>query len=263
MHLPAWLAPSRVSGTMWVVRAAAAGAGTLVVCGLYPRFDDGKLRILVALTTTVFAAAIGAYAVRAPNAASAVGRAIGMSALLGVANTILPAAILCDRFEQFVGMCVLGFFFGAPTGALYGVPMGVLVGYGHRHVREGTANATDRAARVAGTWAAAMAFVALVGSFALDEVVVPRLVAALVTILGVGVALRASLALRRRNAWIARVREGTEPRYRIRAPDLRDDLRAVPRLAEGDAVIELVPEAEETLSVYRFQAVGTPVAIVD
>ena len=61
-------------------------------------------------------------------------------------------------------------------------------------------------------------------------------------------------------AWLAPSRVSGTPDLR---DDLRDDLRAVPRLAEGDAVVELVPEAEETVSVYRFPAVGTPVAIVD
>jgi hypothetical protein len=249
---------------MWVALGAAVGTGALVVDGLYPRFDEGKLRVVIALTSAVFAAAVAAFAVRAPSSGGAAGRAIGMSALLGVANTILPAAILGgDRFGEFAGMCVVGVFFGAPTGALYGVPLAVLVGFGHRHVRAGSANGTDQAARIAGLWSAAMGAGALAGSILLDDSSPPRLLAALVAAVGLAVWLRASRALRQRNAWIARVREGAEPRYRIRSPDLRDDLRAVPRLAEGDAVVELVPEAEETVSVYRFPAVGTPVAIVD
>ncbi|HEY8078525.1 MAG TPA: hypothetical protein VIF62_30555, partial [Labilithrix sp.] len=66
--------------------------------------------------------------------------------------------------------------------------------------------------------------------------------------------------LARRAAWLARVREGREPGFRLRAPDAHDDLAALPRLSSIGAVVEMVPEREAT--AYRATAVGSAVALV-
>ncbi|HSO32548.1 MAG TPA: hypothetical protein VLT33_08530, partial [Labilithrix sp.] len=209
--LPSWLVAPRVSARSWLAAAAGLGCAATAYAGLYPQFDDGELRFIIALTAAPFGAAVVATAVGARTAPRAFGRAVFYAGLLGVASTILPAAILShERFAEFPLLCVFGLFFGAPTGMIYGLPLGVLAALGHRHVGTPTHAAKDGASRIAGAWLCAAGLFALLGAVALGGSVLPTIAASTAASVGLVVLARGSVRVRRRSAWLGRVRAGLE-----------------------------------------------------
>lgn len=278
--LPSSLSAPRVSARLWLALAAGLGCAVCAYAGLYPRFDEGRLRLVLALTSAPFAAAVVGWAVSARSAAGALGRTLGMSILLGIASTVIPAAILSTRGAgEFVVMCIFGAFFGGATGALYGLPLALLSALGWRHVQAQTHAATDRAARVAGVWGFVVSLVGLAGTLLLDEPtfdpsrgallapsLLPALLALAAALAGIAVVVRALTRASRRSSWLARVRSGLEPAFRLRTLDARDRLDALPRISDGLTVVEWCPDgiSEATSgTAYRVAAVGTAVAIVD
>ena len=278
------LAPPRLSARAWLALAAALGCGACGYSGLYPRFDEGSLRLIVALTCAPFAAAVVATSVGAHTSGRAFGRAIVFAALLGMAVTVIPAAILTrNRTSEFVPACFFGAFFGAFTGAVYGIPLALLSSLGHRYVHVGTYSATDRAARVAGVWLFAIAVIGLAGTRLLDRAgtdsriaveagiaiepsLWPAFVACLVGLAAVVLVARAVTRLNGRAAWIERVRKGLEPAFRLRAPEPRDVIVGLPRLSDGTTVVEWYPAEVPDVnagSAYRMAAAGVAVAIVE
>lgn len=272
-----------LSARAWAALAAAVGAAACAGAGLYPRFDEGRLRAVLAVTSALFAAAIVAYASTAKTRASAFGAALGTSTLLGVAATIVPSIILAsqDRSSIFGACLVFGVVFGAPTGFLYGLPLATLAATVNRDANRASLSASDRAARASGIWLAAIACVALAGTLALDRtplfpdrgrawetetVVTPAILACAAFALGVVAAVRAFVRLARRTAWVARVSAGELPGLRLRRIDARDVLASVPRLGDGPAVVEWAPAvavADGAQAAYRDAALGVPVAVVD
>ena len=255
--------------------AAGIGAGVCAYAGLYPRFDGGALRAILALTSVPFAAAVVASSLSAPTDGHAFGRALGYATLLGTASTIIPAAILTRHgSDEFVIACIFGGFFGAITGALYGLPLAVLSAAGQRHVRAHTHESTDLAARAGGIWLLVVSLLGLAATHVLDdpgttyggEVLsapagLPPVIAGLGALGGLALIVRSTLRLRRRNAWIERVRAGHEPAFRARVVDVRDQVEALPRLAQGATVVELVVD-ETSGAAYRVAAYGTAVALI-
>lgn len=283
--LPSSLAPPRLSPRLWLALAAGLGTGVCGYAGLYPRFDEGSLRFVIALTSVPFAAAVVATSLGARTPRRAFGLAVLLSAILGVASTIVPAAILTSSHSsEFVPACMFGAFFGTPTGALYGLPLAVLSACGHRHVRAQTHEATDHAARVAGVWLFFVALLGLVGTLSLDEPKMdwaasvmmppsrlPALLAIAVGITGLAVSLRSLARQRNRSAWIGRVSAGLEPAFRLRPIDLRDRVAELPRLSSTNVpcadptVVEWLPDALSDAAsgtAYRANAAGTAVALV-
>jgi hypothetical protein len=263
--LPRGIARSRLSATGWVALAASLGAGACAYAGLYPRFDDGQLRVVLALTSVGFGAAVAAYAARARTAGAAVGRALGMAVVLGVASTVLPSAILSHGSGSFFVFMLFGVVFGGVTGLLYGIPLALLAGCTQRDVASPSAAGADRAVRNAGLWLAIVATLAVVGASGLDERAAgaaPMAVSVAIALAGLFAMARACVRLARRDAFLARVRDGHEPRLRLRVIDARDDLREVPCLGEGETVVEWLAEDADTTTAYRAAAVGVPVAIV-
>jgi hypothetical protein len=272
--VPSFAEP-RVSARLWLALAAGLGCGVCAYAGLYPRFDDGALRVLLAATSAPFAAAVVAYSVSAKAAARAFGRAVLLAGVLGTASIIVPAGVLSRHDgDQFFFVCAFGALFGAVTGVLYGFPLAILASAGHAHVRARTHEATDRAARAAGIWLAVISVIGLAGTRLLDKAVMdwqgqtmtdasllPTIVASSAILAGVITAVRASLRLRRRNDWIERVRAGLEPAFRVRVLDVRDPVAGLPRLGEGETVVELVLD-ETSGAAYRVAAMGTAVALV-
>ena len=255
--------------------AAGIGCGVCGYAGLYPRFDDGALRVILGATSVPFAAAVVASSLSARTAARAFGRALGFAGILGAASIIIPAAILArHNGGEFFFACAFGAIFGAVTGVLYGLPLAILVSAGHKHVHAQTHEATDRAARIAGLWLAVTALVGLAGTSLLDRPVmdwatqtmtypaaIPTIVACAALLGAVVTAVRATTRLKRRNAWVDRVRAGLEPAFRTRVVDQRDPVAELPRLGEGDTVVELVLD-ETSGAAYRVAAAGTAVALV-
>jgi hypothetical protein len=281
--LPSSLTAPRVSARVWLALAAGIGAGICGYAGLYPRFDDGALRIALALTCAPFGAAVVAAASSARTPGRAFGLALLFATILGVGSVVLPAALLThDDVGQFVFGCVFGAFFGAPTGAFYGIPLALLANLGHEDVHAETHEATDRAARVAGIWLFCVGLVALAGTLALDgpretagtaelgqaaraTLHLPAYLACAASLAGVIVAVVASFRIRRRSSWIERVRSGLEPAFRVRAADARDRIEGLPRLGRGATVVEYVADEASSATAgtaYRVAAVGTPIAVV-
>lgn len=277
--LPSSLSAPRLSPRLWLALAAGAGAGVCGYAGLYPRFDDGSLRIILALTCAPFAAGVVAAASSARTPGRAFGLALLFSAILGMASVVLPAATLTHHDAgEFVFGCVFGAFFGAPTGALYGIPLGILATLGHRSVQAQTHESTDRAARAAGIWLVVVSLLALGGTLVLDQAKMdyatqlmtapsrlPALVALAASCAGVVITIAASVRLRRRSAWLARVSAGLEPTFRLRVADARDRIEGLPRVGDGVTVVELVADEASTATAgtaYRTAAVGTPIAVV-
>lgn len=273
--LPPSFAEPRVSARLWIALAAGVGASVCAYAGLYPRFDGGALRAVIALTSLPFAAAVVASSLSAPTDGRAFGRALGYSTILGTASTIIPAAILTRQgSDEFVTACIFGGFFGAVTGALYGLPLAVLSAAGQRHVRAETHESTDLAARAGGIWLFFVSLIGLVATHLLDdpgssysgEVLsapagLPAVIAGVGALGGLALIVRSTLRLRQRNAWIERVRSGLEPAFRTRVVDVRDQVEGLPRLEQGATVVELVVD-ETSGAAYRVAAHGTAVALV-
>lgn len=277
--LPSSVSAPRVSARLWLALAAGLGCAVCAYAGLYPRFDEGRFRVVLALTSAPFAAAVVAAALDARSWQRAFGRTLAMAMVLGVASTIIPAAMLTTHGGgEFVLAVFFGMFFGAPTGGLYGLPLAILAALGWRHVHAQTHEATDRAARLAGAWLFVVALVGLAGTCLLDLLwrawptgmiapsSLPSMLAAAAAIAGGAVVVRAWVRARRRSAWLSRVRSGLEPAFRLRAADVRDRLDGLPRIREGLTVVEWCPDEVDGTTAgtaYRVAAVGTAVAIVD
>lgn len=273
--LPPSFAEPRLTARMWLALAAGIGCGVCGYAGLYPRFDDGALRVILGVTSVPFGAAVVAASLSARTAARAFGMAVLLAAILGAASVVIPAAVLARRDSgEFFVACIFGGFFGFFTGALYGLPLGVLAGAGYRHLCAKTHEATDRAARVGGVWLAVVSLLGVAGTRLLDAPTtdpatqtmthpstIPTLVACGALLAGIAAIVRASSRLKRRSAWIDRVRAGLEPAFRTRVVDPRDPVHGLPRLGEGATVVELVVD-ETSGAAYRVAAAGTAVALV-
>ena len=276
--LPSSLAAPRLSPRLWLAIAAGIGCGACAYAGLYPPFDDGSLRIIIATTSVPFGAAVVATALGARTAAKAFGLTLLLAAVLGAVSIILPAAILTRNDSSgFVVACMLGGIFGTITGALYGLPLAVLSALGHRHVRVQTHESTDRAARTGGAWLFFIALIALLGTLTFDGSTIfaradplppslgPAMVACAVALASLAVVVRSFVRLRARSAWLERVRSGLEPAYRLRPAEGRDPLDTLPRLGEGVTVVEWLPDqigAATSGTAYRAAASGVAIAVV-
>jgi len=275
--LPSSFAAPRLSARSWLAVATGLGCAVTACAGLYPQFDHGALRIVLAVTCLPFGAAVTAAALSARTGAGAVGRALFLSAVLGVASTVLPGLVIAGGdLHVYPIILMFGVFFGAPTGALYGVPIAILAGLAHRHHRAACHDGTDRAARTASVWLACIAVLAFAGGLAIAMTEAPRVAgdldiaraiaplvpAAVAFALAVMVGARAHLRLARRAAWLDLVRSGAEPTFRVRVPGPRDDVSDLPRLGDGESVIEWCPEGHHETSAYRRPAEGIAVALV-
>ena len=255
--------------------------------GLYPRFDDGKLRVVLALTSAPFGAAVVAAALGARSAARAFGRTLLLAGLLGAASVILPAALLAQQGgnASFVIGCLFGFFFGGMTGLVYGMPLAILTALGHYQVRTATYDATDRAARISGGWLFFVGLLGLLGTQTFDvpkaayvddayippppqPSPAPSIVACVAALGGALGRARAVGRLRNRSAWLERVRAGLEPTFRLRPVAARDRVEELPRIAEGGTVVEWCPDDDATgaatsyRTAYRTSASGVAIAFI-
>lgn len=277
--LPAFLTSPTLPARLWVAIAAGIGCAACAYAGLYPRFDNGSLRVVLALTSAPFAAGVVAAALSARSASGAFGRAIGLAAILGVASTMVPAAILTSwRSGEFVAAAVFGVLFGAPTGLLYGLPLATLAACAWKHVQAPSRESSDRAARFASLWLVAISALALLATsmldvptpdYGTDAMVVPpqgpTFVAAGALLTSLAVLVWSTLRLRKRTTWIARVRDGLEPAFRLRPMDARDGIHTLPRLGHGTTVVEWLADEDTKVATghaYRTAASGVAVAVV-
>ena len=244
--------------------------------GLYPRFDEGSLRLVIGLTSAPFAAAVVAYALSTRTTVRALGAALAGAFVLGAASTVIPALILTWNHPGEMGIAaVFGAFFGGATGVTYGVPLAILASLGHRHVHVQTHEGNDRAARIAGLWLFAVAAIGVTGTCLLDHSKMdwhtdmpippsplPALVGCVVAMTGSLAFLVATMRLRRRAAWLSRVSAGLEPSFRLRRMAAHDQLAGLPRLGSGSAVVEFIADVPgKGALAYRTAAMGTAIAI--
>lgn len=288
-RLPGFLRASRISARVWAAGAVGIGAAVAAYAGLYPQFDGGRLRLALAVTCGPFGAAVVAYALSGKTWGRAFWRALSMSAILGVAATVLPGILIAKGDVQMLGVVLMfGTFFGAPTGAVYGLPIAVLAAMAQRSVVQTSHASNDRAARLAAVWLVLASSCAAAGTWFFDVKrylvyseemgmawtdLIPFVVAIATLVVGLALVVRASVRLRRRARWIARVQAGGEASFRVRPIDVRDDVDGLPRLGHGAdtaergapdrslVVVEWVGVSEQT-TAYRMQPMGTPIALV-
>jgi len=274
-HRLPWLTSApRLSARAWLVLGGALGCSAVAYAGVYPRVEGGTFRHLVALVTLPFAGAVTAAALSAPTRGAAFWRAMGLACLLGIAAALGPGFILVrGEISTFPALFVFAVILGAPSGLAYGVPLGALVAAGHAGHAERSHEGVDRAARVAGAWAALSAAAAFAFACVVDvngariredeiDVHVTASMAAAVAVFVVGatVAFVAQLRIARRAAWMARVHAGAEPFLRARPLAGADDAAALVRVAAGDTIVEWCPDSDA--SAYRAPAARTPLAII-
>lgn len=276
--LPAFFSAPRLSARAWLALAGGIGAGTAAYAGLYPRFDNLELHTLVAVTAAPFGAGIVAWAVSARSAARAFGRTFAASMILGMACTVAPGLLLAKGDVSLLPFVLLfGGFFGAPTGMAYGVLLGALAASGQRRVAHPSHASTDGAARVGAWWLAGVTAFAIATTATYDvwraqygeidqSILVSMLgpvfaLEAIVLVLAFFVAIRATVRSHLRSAWLARVRAGQDPAFRVRPMDGRDPLGTLPMVEEGTSVVEWRTTNEPT-TAYRVPAEGIAVAIV-
>ena len=293
--LPSPLAPSQVPARLWLALAAAVGCGACGYAGLYPRFDDGSLRIVLGLTSAVFGAFVAGAAVSARTPSRAFGLSLLFAAILGVVSTVIPSAILTHgKPSETIFTVFFGSFFGAPTGVMYGIPLGILASCGQRYVHAKTHDATDRAARLGGFWLVAVAAIALATTLTFDRAQmdwasstmkdatrIPAVLAVMAMAAGVATIVQSFVRQSARTQWLDGVRAGLVPKFRVRAADPRDCIEALPCLGgdpgaegrtvasdvmrEGVTVLEWLPDDITVASAgtaYRVSAAGRAVAVV-
>lgn len=278
--LPTLLRPPRISARTWALAAASLGAGVAGFSGLYPQFDGGRLRPLLALIAAFFAPAIVAATGRLSTRARAIGATFALAALLGVVATVVPAAILTfgDRHgDMFLFAMMFGLALGAPCGLLYAIPIAVLGGVAHPHTKpHARLDGADRVARFAGVWVALVSLFACAVTITFDAskltylyaptmfelfyLVSPAVVAALASVAGLVVSVRAHLRLRAARNFVARAFDGHEPGYRVREATASEDLASLPACGPGTRILEWCPAGEE--GAYRSAAGGIAVARV-
>lgn len=270
------LAAPRISPRLWVAAVVGIGCAMCAYAGLYPRFDGGELRVLVAVTAGPFGAAVAAFALSAKSWGRAFWRATLISVLLGVACTVLPGLCIAKDDTNALGFVALfGVLFGGPTGLMYGLPIAVLAALAQKHVADGSHQGNDRASRLAGAWLAVGATFAAFCTWQLDVQVwfsglardtlssyVPLMVTGFAFMTGLVLMARATARIERRTRWIQRVSAGRHRSFRIRPISASDDLTALPRLGpEPRLVVEWCGSPDPT-SAYRTPAEGMAVALV-
>ena len=261
--LPAWLVEPRITPRVWLAIAGGLGCAVVAHAGLYPQFDSGRLRLVLALTSGPFGAAVMATALNAKTATRAFLRTVVLAAILGVASTVVPAILLSSSDGSELGvLAIVGVLFGAPTGLMYGLPLGVLTAAGHAHVPEPTHLGNDRASRLAGAWLATAGLFAMGGALAFDQPLAGILTAASAALAGLVVLVRGEAALRQKNAWLERVRSGREPALRVRPLERGDAVDGLVRLGAGSTVVEWCPAVPETTAYRQHRVRGTAIAVI-
>jgi hypothetical protein len=239
------------------------------LAGLYPQIDQGNLRLLIAPTTGGLAAVLVWLALRPKSRAAAFGGALGLAAVLGAMNAVLPGVVLTMRDHtfrsDFLGIFLFAAMLGGPVGIAYGIPLATLVGVVHDPNRARSLDGTDQAKKRAAVWLALVSFLVLVLGRAIGEAWPFLLPAGTLVAFGIALAVHHARRVGARTAWALRVGAGAEPGLRLRPWTPEDDVALLPRF--GDAtrdplvVVEWTP-VSPTATAYRTTAAGTPIALV-
>jgi hypothetical protein len=249
-----------------VLAAGTIGPAVAACAGLYPQFDDGKLKPVLALTTGALAFVVTRMALRTPSRLASIGCAIGVSMVLGIANTIIPAYLVTHEGAstgEFGVALLFGVMFGGPVGLFYGLVLAGLVGPVHPNLQRTSLDAADRVKVHAGIWCAIVAALSSRAGFAIGGSFAGPLLAAAVAVAGFAVAGIHRWRLHARRSWTRRVRAGLEPLLRVRELSPYDPT-GLPRFAEGSSVVvvEYAPTLPQKDGCYRTGACGVPIAVV-
>lgn len=269
--LPPFSKPSTLTARHWAIAAGGLGSGLCAFAGLYPQFDHGSLRVIIAASSVAFGMLVMWLVLKLSSRPWSAMLAVGLATLAGVGTTVIPSLTLWGgtRAEELATYLMFGVIFGAPVGFAYGLPLGLLAAIVHPSVYGTSLDATDRGKLRAGLWMMAVIAIAIAGIETQTDV--PITVTAIVGIAGVicvTFTLLVALRLRSRSSWTSRIRAGLEPSLRVRHLQPNDPLQ-LPRFGDGGLVIEWSPTRSTTTTsplphegVYRSAALGIPLAII-
>lgn len=257
-----------------------AASGAMALAGIWLRFADGlEYRLVLAVTSAIFAWLTMEIALSAENASIAAGRAWGMSIVLGALSTLIPAIMMGmrDRAELTLIFVPFGAILGAFVGFAYGIVLAIVAAATFNRVASKTHDGADRAVRIASVWAIVpMAFIALVvfgndaqvqlsewsndRDRAAHDLGLPlgMLALGIVAHVAVGSFFFATRSLVRRRKWLEHVSSGIDPLWNVREIKAYEELPGLPRLRHTGMVLERKNEH----SIYRATSVGQPVALL-
>jgi hypothetical protein len=243
--------------------AGAAVVAAAGFAGIFPRFEDGVVvRTVIAMTAGLLAVYVVRFSRRAETPFGAFVLALVLAAIGGVVTSIAGLfALSIEHLDtrNFGTGLAFSFILGAPTGLVYGAPLGILLAVTHRRAARPNLDDAERAASRAALWAILASALVIAMDVRFDSVVF--LVPAGIVLVASAVAAAAlDRAVRQRRRFLARVAQGDEPTLRFRAIGPQDSLSALPRITGAEAVLEWVPTAED--GAYRSAAHGQAVALV-
>lgn len=258
-----------------LVLACVAGvAFAAASAGAYPfAFEsDVKPAFAALLLTTPWLAVLAAHVAltKGTTPTRAVGIVVGLSALLGVLNGAFGAVALAVVKGE-AGIAILGtifaFFFGMPTGVVYGLVMAPLVGVAAHSATRSEVEPSERVLFTSGAWLAATSALVLAVSLGLELRGIGLATAPVLGLVAIALGVLGAARRLRRARWLAAARRGELAGFRVRASQPEDyaeprellRVRADFREVEDEEVLEWAPQVGA--SAYR-AAAAIPVALV-
>lgn len=262
----------------WVAAIAGVASGGAALAGCWIRFQDGlSYRLVIALTSALFGAVAIDVALKARDPWAAIGRTFGLSTVLGIVSTIIPAFMVAAEDHFPIAACLVGgLVFGAFTGVFYGFFLAAVAGLTWKQIASRTHDGADRAALIAAGWSIVPALGTLYVAMSTDYAALSEWaseaqqaahrVAGPLGLFAGGVILSVAVAfavvaygrMRRRKRWLSVVAFGDHPRWGLRDVGPSDDVAHLPRLGEGSMILEHRSER----AVYRANATGEAIAIL-
>ncbi len=216
------LSKAKLRAAVYASVAAVSSAAALV--GAYPFSTDretspGYYTLVLSTPALAMLAMRVVMSRKGASPGRAVGSLVALATLFGVINAVFGAVALAVAAGNPAMLVIATFFavlFGAPTGIVYGLAMSPLAGAAAAWMPRKELDADERLLFACAAWVG-VAALGLVGATAALGLGVLA-VASAITLTVLGVALAAVGAARRasRARWIARVRSGLEPRFRVR-----------------------------------------------
>jgi hypothetical protein len=267
------VAKAKLRAAVYASVAAVSLAASIV--GAYPFSTDRDTSpgYYVLLLSTPALAVLAMRVVMSRRGASP-GRAaaslVALATLFGVINAVFGAvalAVAAGNPAMLVIATFFALFFGAPTGVAYGLAMSPLAGAAAAWIPRRELDAAERLLFVCAAWVITAAAGLGVATAVLEMGVSALASTGALLALGVGLGSVGAARRARRARWIARVRRGLEPGFRVRvasavdAPAESESGLIKLRVGEGEpeALLEWLPDVAS--SAYRTGA-AVPIARV-
>jgi hypothetical protein len=280
---PAWLTPSRVA--LAAIAAFAAAAALPSVLWIRPAREeigrDPAGALVVVLSTILLSLVLARRALRAESVENAALWSILGAVPLGAINAgiCLGGIELLVRGDpggaalgSLLGFLVGGFV-GGPIGLTYGVAFAVVIGSAVRACLSPSHDGPDRVLATSGVW---LALSGVVISYFIsvleDEIgreVQTKIPPSLLIVMGALAAGAALIRLALRKKWLARVKEGRVPAFRIDMPPEDEAIEARrgllpivrPKRPNPEGILYFLGGIQG--SPYRETLLDTPVALVE